>query len=70
MLLGIIDNTVLQWEIDDGSIIITPLFKLGKFLSEKREKVGMTQSEANQLVDNLTPEAIQCLHSAVQNKLN
>lgn len=70
MLLGIIDNTVLQWEIDDGRIIITPLFKLGKFLSEKREKVGMTQKEAEQLVANLTPEAIQYLHSAVQNKLN
>lgn len=70
MLLGIIDNTVLQWEIDDGRIIITPLFKLGKFLSETREKVGMTQKEAEQLVDNLIPEAIQYLHSAVQNKLN
>ena len=70
MLLGIIDNTVLQWEIEDGRIIITPLFKLGKFLSEKREKVGMTQKEAEQLVANLTPEAIQHLQSAVENVLN
>ena len=70
MLLGIIDNTVLQWEIEDGRIIITPLFKLGKFLSEKREKVGMTQKEAEQLVANLTPEAIQNLQSAVENVLN
>ena len=50
--------------------MIFPLFEMGPFLSDKKEKIGMTQDEANQLVENLTDDALQCLLSAATNKLN
>lgn len=70
MLLGITNDTLLKWECDGIKVIITPMVDLGNLISEKRAKMGLTQEQANQLVSNLTPEAIKCLLSAAKNKLN
>ena len=72
ILFGITDETVLKWKWDLASrcIMIFPLFEIGPFLNDKKEKIGMTKDEANQLVENLTDEALQCLLSAATNKLN
>jgi len=72
ILFGITDETVLKWmwDIEKRWIIISPLFDIGPFLSDKKERIGMSQDEAKQLVDNLTDEAAICLLSAVQNRLN
>lgn len=72
ILFGITDETVLKWmwDLERRCIMIFPLFEMGPFLSDKKEKIGMTQDEANQLVENLTDDALQCLLSAATNKLN